>query len=162
MYGTSIAACGSGEGTIQTVSGLEVYAGYYDEEGGGGEIDYARGIRILPLLYNGNVDISYIALLIDYPYGSGNINHFYCAIYQADENAINYFAGNIGIGTLPSTRLDISDGAFTMKAMTAPDTPSSDNVVQYVTASGTSPNREVALKAKFEDGQEVIIASRLV
>jgi hypothetical protein len=32
----------------------------------------------------------------------------------------------------------------------------------YVTASGTTPNREIAWKVKTEDGTEIIIASILV
>ena len=45
--------------------------------------------------------------------------------------------------------------------MTAPATPSADIIRTYVTASGTTPNREVAYKVKLENGDEVILASVL-
>ncbi|HEX7073341.1 MAG TPA: hypothetical protein VF226_04815 [Hyphomicrobiaceae bacterium] len=40
-----------------------------------------------------------------------------------------------------------------------PAAPATDNVVLFVTATGTSPNREVALKAKFHTGAVQILAS---
>lgn len=52
-------------------------------------------------------------------------------------------------------------GQVSQPAISAPTTPSADNVLIYVTASGTSPNREVAWKMKNELGQEIIIASIL-
>lgn len=47
-------------------------------------------------------------------------------------------------------------------AVSAPATPSSDHGSLYFTASGTTPNREVALKFKNEAGIEFILASWLV
>jgi hypothetical protein len=47
-------------------------------------------------------------------------------------------------------------------AQIAPGSVESDTVVVYVTASGISPNREVAYKIKNELGNEVIISSILV
>jgi hypothetical protein len=71
--------------------------------------------------------------------------------------------GNFGIGTVsPDTRLDIEDGALSMLAMSAPNTPATDKVAVYVTASGTTPNREVAWKVKMPDATEIILASVLV
>ena len=72
-------------------------------------------------------------------------------------------SGNVGIGTTsPATRLDIANGAITIKAMTAPTSPATDSAVLYVEASGTSPTRTVALKVKFEDGTVVTLASTTV
>lgn len=46
-------------------------------------------------------------------------------------------------------------------ARVAPTTVANDSVSVYVTATGTSPNREVAYKIKNEYGEEVIISSIL-
>lgn len=71
--------------------------------------------------------------------------------------------GNVGIGaTSPATRLDLGGGALTRLAMSAPSTPATDSVATYVTASGTTPNREVSLNAKMPDGSVYILASVLV
>lgn len=53
------------------------------------------------------------------------------------------------------------NGQVSQPAISAPASPAADNVIIYVTASGTSPNREVAWKMKNELGQEIIIASIL-
>jgi len=53
-------------------------------------------------------------------------------------------------------------GALQWNKTTAPGTPSADTVKIYVTASGTSPNREVAWKIKNENGDETIISSVLI
>lgn len=44
----------------------------------------------------------------------------------------------------------------------APGTPNADTFVIYTTASGTSPNREVAYKVKNPAGEEIIVSSVLV
>jgi hypothetical protein len=51
---------------------------------------------------------------------------------------------------------------FVFNATTEPSSPEPDKASLYVTASGESPNRQVALKCKFEDGTEVTLASVLV
>lgn len=71
-------------------------------------------------------------------------------------------AGSVGIGTTsPSTKLHVV-GATTIDAMTAPSSPSSDKVVLYVEASGTTPSRVINLIAKFEDGSTTTIATTTV
>ena len=49
-----------------------------------------------------------------------------------------------------------------LTSVVTPVAPSADHGILYFTASGTSPNREVALKFKNEDGIEVIVSSWLV
>lgn len=57
---------------------------------------------------------------------------------------------------------DMSTLTFTQTATSAPSTPDADTITVYVTASGVSPNREVAYKIKNELGEEVIITSILI
>ena len=79
---------------------------------------------------------------------------------SADFHTVTVKSGNVGIGTTsPDTRLDIKDGALSFLAMTAPASPAVDKAALYVEATGTSPNREVALKVKFQDGSVAILAS---
>jgi hypothetical protein len=68
----------------------------------------------------------------------------------------------LGIGGTPSVGLDIAANAMEIASMTAPASPAGDNVRVFVTASGTTPNRVVSYIVKFEDGTEVVIASRVV
>lgn len=56
---------------------------------------------------------------------------------------------------------DISLDELIHTARVAPTTVANDSVTVYVTATGTSPNREVAYKIKNEYGEEVIISSIL-
>ena len=67
-------------------------------------------------------------------------------------------AGATGLGF--TDEIQISE--FVLTAMSAPTTPSADSMSIYVTASGTTPNREVAYKIKNELGQEIILSSILV
>ena len=48
------------------------------------------------------------------------------------------------------------------RAITPPTNPQEDHVKVYMTANGTSPNKEIAWKLKFPNGEEAIIASMLV
>lgn len=57
---------------------------------------------------------------------------------------------------------DMSTLTFTQTATSSPSTPDADTITVYVTASGVSPNREVAYKIKNELGEEVIITSILL
>lgn len=57
---------------------------------------------------------------------------------------------------------EIQISEFVLSALTAPATPDADAMTMYVTASGTTPNREVSYKMKNELGQEIIISSILV
>jgi len=66
------------------------------------------------------------------------------------------------IGTLKTTIVGSDVGFFELLGISSPSLPNANAVRFYVTSSGTSPNKEVALKAKFEDGSEVIIASVLI
>jgi len=56
---------------------------------------------------------------------------------------------------------DISLDELIHSARVAPTVVANDTVTVYVTASGTTPNREVAYKIKNEFGEEVIISSIL-
>ncbi len=54
------------------------------------------------------------------------------------------------------------ESSLTQNATAAPSTPLANSMVMYVTASGSSPNREIAWKIKNEAGEEIIISSVLV
>jgi len=89
--------------------------------------------------------------------GTATIQHFFSA---KSNSYLCATGGNVGIGTTnPDTRLDIKDGALSFLAMTAPASPAVDKAALYVEATGTSPNREVALKVKFQNGSVAILAS---
>lgn len=51
---------------------------------------------------------------------------------------------------------------LSFSSQASPSTPSADTSKMYMTSSGSSPNREVALKMKNELGDEIIISSVLV
>jgi hypothetical protein len=76
----------------------------------------------------------------------------------AANQLVGVSAGATGLGF--TNEIQISE--FVLSAMSAPTTPSSDSMSIYVTASGTTPNREVAYKIKNELGQEIILSSVLV
>ena len=63
---------------------------------------------------------------------------------------------NIEIGA------DLEVGDFILEATSEPATPEADSKTIYVTASGTTPNRQVVMKIKDEAGQEVILSSVIV
>lgn len=52
-------------------------------------------------------------------------------------------------------------GTFLQEAAAVPSTPSADEVVVYISSSGSSP-KTVKWACKLEDGSEVILASLLV
>jgi hypothetical protein len=53
-------------------------------------------------------------------------------------------------------------GTLHMDTKDTPATPAVNNVYLYLTASGTTPSRTIALNVKFEDGNSYVIASTLV
>ena len=57
---------------------------------------------------------------------------------------------------------DFSVNQFLFTAVTAPATPAPTTMSVYLTATGVSPNMEVAWKIKNELGDEVILSSILV
>lgn len=63
--------------------------------------------------------------------------------------------------TFDGTNLTIN-GGVKQSSISAPSSPASGSMVMYVTASGISPNREIAWKIKNESGDEIIISSVLV
>jgi hypothetical protein len=83
--------------------------------------------------------------------------------------------GNVLIGTATDNGVDklqivgsmnasvsLKSPLLYQAAQAAPSTPSADTFVMYVTASGVSPNREVAYKVKNPAGEEIIVSSVLV
>lgn len=83
----------------------------------------------------------------------------------------NIFIDNDTISTVSNANLILDpngtgqvilDSALVQRAMSAPSTPLANSMVMYVTASGNSPNREIAWKIKNEAGEEIIISSVLV
>jgi hypothetical protein len=71
-------------------------------------------------------------------------------------NNANLILDPTGSGTV------ILESPLTQNATTAPSTPSANSMVTYVTASGTTPNREIAWKIKNQSGEEVIVSTVLV
>lgn len=83
----------------------------------------------------------------------------------------NIFIDNDTISTVSNANLILDpngtgqvilDSVLTQRATSAPSTPEANTIVMYVTASGTTPNREVAWKIKNQAGDEIIISSVLV
>lgn len=83
----------------------------------------------------------------------------------------NIFIDNDTISTVSNANLILDpngtgqvilDSVLTQRATSAPSTPEANTIVMYVTATGTSPNREVAWKIKNQAGDEIIISSVLV
>lgn len=83
----------------------------------------------------------------------------------------NIFIDNDTISTVSNANLILDpngtgqvvlDSPLTQRATSAPSTPVANSMVMYVTATGTSPNREVAWKIKNQAGDEIIISSVLV
>jgi len=53
-------------------------------------------------------------------------------------------------------------GSLEMGLKNVPATPAADNSRMYLYASGTTPNREIGIKMKLEDDEEIILCSALV
>jgi hypothetical protein len=82
---------------------------------------------------------------------------------QISGGTISTYASNNNITLSPHGTGTVSiPSSVTQASITAPSSPSANNMVMYVTASGVSPNREIAWKIKTEDGNEIIISSVLV
>jgi hypothetical protein len=82
-----------------------------------------------------------------------------------DSDAVVIKEGLVGLNTdSPATRLDLSDGAMTIKIVDEePDDPANDCIVIYATASGVrGVDREIKLMAKADDGEKAIILSTVV
>jgi hypothetical protein len=56
----------------------------------------------------------------------------------------------------------ILESPLTQNATSAPSTPNANSMVTYVTASGTTPNREIAWKIKNQSGEEIIVSTLIV
>ncbi len=54
---------------------------------------------------------------------------------------------------------DLEFELLQLTAQTPPATPSADDKYVYVKATGTSPNREVVMCVKNEEGEEIILSS---
>lgn len=92
---------------------------------------------------SGKVIVSYLtSTRIPYAGSSGSIE---------DSSALTFDGANLVVG-----------GGVKQTSISAPSSPSSDSMLMYVTASGVSPNREVAWKIKNQAGDEIIISSILV
>jgi hypothetical protein len=74
-------------------------------------------------------------------------------------NTISTTAGNLVL--LPIGTVSV-ESSLTQKAISSPSTPVANTIVTFVTASGTTPNREIAWKLKNQVGDEIIISSVLV
>ena len=81
------------------------------------------------------------------------------------DDTLSLKEGLVGLGTTdPATRLDISDGAVTLKVTDEePNTPANDCVVFWATASGTrGVDREISVMLKFDNGEKAVISSTVV
>ena len=80
-----------------------------------------------------------------------------------NQNIISTLTTNANLVLDPSgTGAVVMQSALAQTSITAPSTPAANSMIMYVTATGISPNREVAWKMKNQDGNEVIISSILV
>ena len=80
-----------------------------------------------------------------------------------DVNTISSTPTNANIILSPNgTGTVLLESSLTQNAITAPSTPLANSMVMYVTASGTSPNREIAWKLKNQSGEEVIVSTVIV
>ena len=135
LFGLDVYLANTGSGTVSSATPIKIRT---VTNSGGGTIDSIYGLRILTQ--------------------NAATNNF--GLYVEGGATKNYFAGNVGIGTTsPDTRLDIENGALSFLAMTAPASPATDKAALYVTATGISPDRVVALKVKFQNGTETTLAS---
>lgn len=135
LFGLDVYLANTGSGTVSSATPIKIRT---VTNSGGGTIDSIYGLRILTQ--------------------NAATNNF--GLYVEGGATKNYFAGNVGIGTTsPDTRLDIENGALSFLAMTAPASPATDKAALYVTATGESPDRVVALKVKFQNGTEKTLAS---
>ena len=75
-------------------------------------------------------------------------------------------SGNLVRVNGAATGLEFTDeidfDSLIFEPVTAPTTVVTDTVPMYMTATGNSPNRELAIKFKTQDGDEIIVASFIV
>ena len=77
------------------------------------------------------------------------------AVYNAGD-AKSYFGGHVGIGAVaPESRLDIDDGALTLREMTSPGAPSANKCVVYAEDNGAGKTR---LMVRFATGTALQLA----
>lgn len=98
----------SGTGTVTDISAISAYM---SRQGSAGTITNAYGLKINDLINSsGFMTNTYGVYVGDLTTGTQTNTPF--SIYSSDANALNYFAGKVGIGTnTPLTTLDV-DGAI--------------------------------------------------
>jgi hypothetical protein len=120
----------SDNGDITRNTGLQVGYGNLGT-GGAGLTTNAFGIHVTPLIQHGTITNSYDIYASAYS-GAGTITNKY-GLYILGTNKINYFAGNVGIGTTtPTTGLEVGSS----NDITLSSTSSSANVGDIVFYEG--------------------------
>lgn len=105
--------------------------------------------------YAGNTNITLS------PNGSGRVVVSYLTSSRIPYAGSNGSIEDSSVLTFDGANL-VVNGGVKQSSISAPSSPSSDSMVMYVTASGVSPNREIAWKIKNQSGDEIIISSVLV
>ncbi len=94
---------GTDLGTLSNLYGMDVTYGHNSNVGAAAVTTNAYGMVITPYAQVGTIANMYDLFLAGTQTGGTLTNHY--ALYQADANSKNYFAGNVGIGTTSPTSL---------------------------------------------------------
>ncbi len=94
-------------GTLSNLFGADIHYGHFNTNGAATPITTnVYGMRLLPYLTTGTITNLY-DLFISSGSTGGTVTNRY-GIYQESASANNYFAGNIGIGMVPSYPFDVT------------------------------------------------------
>ncbi len=85
------------EGTLHDLFGNRIQFGMYGTTNTG-SVEFARGVFVAPYAQSGTIENLYDVYLRTLEGDVANVNNYF-AIYQEDNRAKSYFAGNVGIGT---------------------------------------------------------------
>ena len=125
---------------------------------------FAANVTLAGIIANGSIGTNNQVMK-----SNGTIAYWSNNSFKTLSDVPSVYTGNAGSfvvvnatedGLTFSNNVTLSDIAFTSQA--APGTPSSDSMRMYMTSSGSSPNKEVAIKFKNELGEEIILSSILV
>lgn len=129
-------------GTLSNIFGVKTNVGHLNTNAGETPLTTnVYGFQNTPYAYTGTIT-NYYGLRLDSKLGTGTITNYY-GIYQADSNADNYFAGDVGIGTSsPNAKLDVESDSFptmrmTRTSTTTNSTKSSFELVHKTTGDAT-------------------------
>lgn len=79
-------------------------------------------------------------------------------LFDADGNPVSLVGGGIPVFLIGGTVTN----PISLLAVSEPPTPPANTVIIYVMVTGTSPNKQVDFKCKFEDGSVATLQSFIV